>query len=150
MEKPTRAEQKFAKAAMSELDKMNGKKKIPRVYLSIQSSVSEQMEAVEIPPYVVQYLKFLLENMAEGKAVQVSPIEAELTTQEAADLLGVSRPFLVKLLEQGKIPFKKVGAHRRVSLEDLLLYEHAQKAIREKQLNFIASQAQDLNIGYEL
>ena len=150
MEKPTRAEQKFAKATMSEFDKMSGKKKTSRVYLSIQSNASEQMEAVEIPAYVVQYLKFLLGNMAEGKAVQVSPIEAELTTQEAADLLGVSRPFLVKLLEQGKIPFKKVGAHRRVGLEDLLFYERAQKAIREKQLNFIASQAQDLNLGYEL
>jgi excisionase family DNA binding protein len=86
--------------------------------------------------------------MAEGKAVQVSPVEAELSTQEAADMLGVSRPFLVKLLEQGKIPFKKVGSHRRIELKNLQAYERKQKAIREKNLAFLAKQAQDLNPGY--
>lgn len=148
LEKPTKAEQKFAKDTMSVLVKISGKKKSAyHVYLSFQ--FKEKEESLEIPTYVIRYLKFLLGNMAEGKAVQISPVEAELSTQEAADILRVSRPFLVKLLEQGKIPFKKVGSHRRVELKDLQAYEQKQRAIREKNLNFLARQAQDLNLGYE-
>jgi DNA binding domain, excisionase family len=148
VEKPTRAEQKFAKETMHELEKISGSKKSAHVYLSFQSR--EKEESLEVPANVIRYLKFLLGNLAEGKAVQMSPVEAELSTQEAADLLGVSRPFLVKLLEQGKIPFKKVGTHRRIDLKDLQAYERKQKAIREKNLNFLAVQAQDLKLGYEL
>lgn len=117
-------------------------------YLTFQ--YSDTKKALEVPAYVVGYLKSLFGNMAEGKAVQVAVVETELSTQDAADILGVSRPHLVKLLEQGKIPFKKVGRHRRVALEDLQAYERRQQAVREKQLNFIAAQAQDLNLGYEL
>ena len=87
--------------------------------------------------------------MVEGKAVQISPINTELSTQEAADMLGVSRPFIVKLLEQNQIPFKKVGTHRRIVLEDLQAYERKQRTIREKKLQFLARQAQDLKLGYE-
>jgi excisionase family DNA binding protein len=149
LERPSKAEQKFAKDTMSELVKMSGKKKAAyHVYLSFQ--FKEKKESLELPANVIRYLKFLFLNMAEGKAVQISPVESELSTQEAADLLGVSRPFLVKLLEQGKIRFKKVGTHRRVELKDLQAYERKQKAIREKNLNFLAGQAQDLNLGYEL
>jgi excisionase family DNA binding protein len=149
LEKPTKADQKFAKETIIELEKISEKKKSAyHVYLSFQSKGKE--ESLEVPGYVIRYLKFLLGNMAEGKALQISPVEAELSTQEAADMLGVSRPFLVKLLEQGKIPFKKVGTHRRIDLKDLQAYERKQKAIREKNLNFLAGQAQDLNLGYEL
>lgn len=149
LEKPTKAEQKLAKETMSELEKISDSKKSSRhVYLSFQYEGIE--ESLEVPGYVIRYLKFLLGNMAEGKAVQISPVEAELSTQEAADMLGVSRPFLVKLLEQGEIPFKKVGTHRRIDLKDIQAYERKQKTIREKNLNFLAGQAQDLNLGYEL
>jgi excisionase family DNA binding protein len=149
LEKPTKAEQKFAKETMSELEKISDKKKSAfHLYLSFHSKGKE--ESLEIPTYVITYIKLLLSNMAEGKTVQISPIESELSTQEAADMLGVSRPFLVKLLEQGKIPFKKVGTHRRIDLKDLQTYERKQRAIREKNLNFLAGQAQDLNLGYEL
>ncbi len=149
LEKPTKAEQKFAKETMNELEKIPKKKSASSyVFLSFQFKGGE--ESLEVPGYVIRYLKFLLSNMAEGKALQISSIESELRTQEAADLLGVSRPFLVKLLEQGKIPFKKVGTHRRILLKNVLAYERKQKAIRDKNLNFLAAQAQDLNLGYDL
>jgi len=64
-------------------------------------------------------------------------------------MLNVSRPHIVKLLEQGAIPFKKVGSHRRISLENLLLYEAKLKEDRAKALQFLADQAQELNFGYE-
>lgn len=86
--------------------------------------------------------------MAEGKSLTLIPSDAELSTQQAADLLNVSRPHLVKLLEAGQIPFKKVGAHRRIELKDVLAYEEQQRAPRKDQLDFLSQQAQELNLGY--
>lgn len=87
--------------------------------------------------------------MAEGKAISLIPSASEVTTQQAADMLHVSRPHIVKLLEQGTIPFKKVGSHRRILLEDLLKYEAEQKEKKRENLQFLAEQAQELNIGYK-
>ena len=143
--KPTKAERKFAKETIGELQKFSGRKKPAyHVYLSFQ--VKGKKESVEVPDYVVRCLKYLLSNMAMGNAVQISSANTELTTQEAADMLNVSRPFIVKLLEQKKIPFKKVGTHRRIELKDLQEYERKQKAIREKSLNFLTKQAQELKL----
>ncbi len=87
--------------------------------------------------------------MARGQTLTLVPHGQELTTQEGADLLHMSRPHLVKLLEQGALPFKKVGSHRRVLLEDLLAYEAKQTHQREHQLQLLAAQAQELSLGYE-
>ena len=79
-------------------------------------------EHLVLPPEVFEVLRDLVDAMAQGQAVMVVPVHQRLTTQEAADLLGVSRPTVVKLLESGEIPFEQPGRHRRVHLADVLAY----------------------------
>lgn len=72
-----------------------------------------------------------------------------IITQQAAGILNVSRPHVVKLLKEGKIPFKKVRNHRRILLKDIIIYANQQKETRKENLQFLTQQAQELNLGYE-
>lgn len=103
---------------------------------------------ITLPKGAARLLLTMLEEMAEGHAVTVLPLREELSTQEAAELLNVSRPFLVALLEKGDIPFRKVGKHRRVQLKDLLVYKEREDEARRQALDALASLAQDVNLGY--
>jgi len=103
---------------------------------------------VNIPVSALRLLVDVLTEIGEGNAVSIIPVHAELTTQEAADVLNVSRPFLVKLLEGGSIPFHKVGRHRRVLYQDVMSYKDGIDSERQKALDALAQQAQELNMGY--
>jgi excisionase family DNA binding protein len=85
-------------------------------------------DRVELPAEVYAVLRQVVEALRQGLAVTVAPRTLTLTTQQAADLLGVSRPTVVKLLDEGKIPFERVGTHRRVLLPDLLAYREQRRA----------------------
>ena len=99
---------------------------------------------VSIPPTAILWMLQVLKEVASGNAVTLIPIHAELTTQEAADFLNVSRPFLISLLEQGKIRFRKVGRHRRIQFGDIYDYKLNSEKEQRKTLENMTGQSQDL------
>lgn len=119
-----------------------------RLYLKIANNSSESDDLI-LPGYALNLLLGILTEMSKGNAITIMPIHAELSTQEAALHLNVSRPHLVELLEKGKIPFRKVGAHRRVLAKDVFDYKQRIDAERLKALEELTVQAQELGMGYE-
>jgi excisionase family DNA binding protein len=146
-ERTTREEQRIAKSTITML-KETSNNLIKKQLSVVKIKVQDEGKYLEIPPKAFSLLYDILSNMAAGKSVTLIPSDSEVSTQLAADMLNVSRPHIVKLLEEGVIPFKKVGSHRRIQLKDLMKYEKALKANREKQLEILAKQAQLLNLGY--
>lgn len=88
----------------------------------------------------------ILGELASGNAVQIVPVQAELTTQEAANILNVSRPHMVKLLEEGQLPFHKTGRHRRVLFADIMNYKNKREHESLDAMQALADQAQDLGM----
>ena len=103
---------------------------------------------VSIPAGFARMLLSALDNMAKGRTVALMPLDEEVTTQEAADLLNVSRPFAAKLFDEGAIPSRKVGTHRRAFTNDVLAYKQREKEARIKVLDELVAEAQRLNMGY--
>lgn len=130
------------------LAKTSSRRLAPFLNRNLHVRIEGTNEAVELPAAAVRLLVDLLSAMAEGNAVTLIPIHAELTTQQAADLLGVSRPFLVKQLEEDAIPYRKVGTHRRVLFSDLMAYKREMDRKRLEALDELAAQAQELDMGY--
>ncbi len=140
---PTEAEALIAKETQRSLAQHMGKNEL----LNLIIADDEETE-IRLPAPAVKLLLRILSEMAEGNAVTLVPVHAELTTHQAANVLGVSRPFLIKLLESGEIPFHKVGTHRRMLFQDLKNY---QKAVKDKQkdaLDKLVEEAQELDMGY--
>lgn len=110
---------------------------------------TQQREVVELPTFALRLLGEILGELALGNAVKVVPIHAELTTQEGADILNVSRPHLVKLLNEGALPHTKTGRHRRIKLADLMAYKEQRDQASRVAMDELAAQAQELGMGYE-
>lgn len=103
---------------------------------------------IDISPSAVQALIEAVSVIAHGKAVVVNSIDKVMETQEAADFLNVSRPYLCKLLDSGEIPHHTVGRFRRVKYEDLLLYKSRRITKQNQAMDALTAQAQELNLGY--
>lgn len=105
-------------------------------------------DEITLPPQAVKALAEVLEHLAEGKEVTIATHPVEMTTQQAAEFLRVSRPFLIGLLEKGEIPHRKVGTHRRVLFADVAAYKQRTDEKRLEALEQLAAQAQELGMGY--
>jgi excisionase family DNA binding protein len=105
-------------------------------------------ETVELPASAVQLLVRILDEMAVGNAITLVGVHAELTTQQAADLLNVSRAFMVKLLDEGAVPSTELGTERHVHLSDLMKYKHQSDAARAEVLADLVADGQEQQMGY--
>jgi excisionase family DNA binding protein len=101
-----------------------------------------------LPKAATRLIAHLLTEMAQGNAVTIIPVHANLTTQDAADYLNVSRPHIVKLLEEGKIAYHMAGTHRRIKFQDLAGYKIASEKRRREIMGELATQAQEEGMGY--
>jgi excisionase family DNA binding protein len=101
---------------------------------------------VKLPAIAARLLVRILDEMGRGNAVTLVPVRAELTTQEAADMLGISRPSLIQLLEEGKMEYRRVGTHRRVRFDALMKYRRQADAARRAALAELAAYDQELGI----
>ena len=108
--------------------------------------VSPDGKRVELSHSVHKVLLDAVKHLSRGIQVQILPLHSFLTTQEAANLLNISRPYLVKLLEKGDIPFHKVGKHRRVLAEDLIVYKHRRDAERRRALQDVVEESEALGL----
>lgn len=116
--------------------------------LTLRVADAGQEQAFQLPVGAVGMLMEILEAMAAGQRLRLVPENVELTTVQAAGILNVSRPFLISLLEQGRIPCRKVGKHRRIRTEDVLTYKQTIDRDREAVLDRLAAEAQANDMGY--
>jgi excisionase family DNA binding protein len=143
---PTEAESLLARESLQRLAHILCAGKLD---LRIQIQGDEQPgEDITLPLSACRLLQDILAEMAQGHAVTLLPVRAELTTHQASDLLNVSRPYLIGLLEEGKIPFRLVGQHRRVRLNDLMAYKRKDDDARRKIADELTADAQELGLGY--
>lgn len=141
---PNPDEVEQAKVSSRTLSKYAG---VDRVQLTLKVD-SQPTEDLILPGHVLQILLEVLSEMSKGNAISLVPHHHELSTQEAANLLNVSRPFLVGLLEQGEIPFRKVGTHRRVLLKDVMAYKERTDQRRKASLDELTALSQKEGMGY--
>jgi excisionase family DNA binding protein len=137
--RPSKAEQIQAQASYSSL--MSALDQLKSDLADIE--IEETGEKIKVPRRALVLLGNILKAMSEGKPISIVPVATEVTTQSAAEILSCSRPHLVKLLEEGKIPFTRVGKHRRLMIEDVLKYKQQMKAEQKQHLIGIMNDDED-------
>ena len=138
---PTRTDTELAAAASRVLSSKRSSEDSVRVR-------TDDGEDLLLPKAAVKLLRHILTEMAQGNAVTLIPIHAELTTQQAADFLNVSRPHLIHLLERQELPFHKVGTHRRIKFTELEAYKRKFQVSASAAMDELVNQAQKLEMGY--
>ncbi len=136
----------MAQAALEVLSTLKGLSGDQTVELKPKGS--KRSITLTLPPEVLKSCLEVLAQIANGHAVNIVPIHAELTTQQAADFLNVSRPFLISMLEEKKLPFRLVGSHRRIRYADLQAFKEVDDKEQESALAELASDAQINGFGY--
>jgi excisionase family DNA binding protein len=130
IKRPSKLEQKVAIESYSALSSVLSQLHTENTDIEIE----ETKERIKIPIRALRLLGDILKAMGEGKPISIVPIATEVTTQKAAELLGCSRPHLVRLLEEGEIAFVKVGKHRRIRYEDVLAYKEKARAAQKQHI----------------
>lgn len=140
--KPTKKEQKVAIKSYAAL--VAALTHIKEVETEIE--IEETQDKIVIPSRALQLLGDILKAMSEGKPISIVPVATEVTTQKAAEILGCSRPHLVKLLEEGAIDFVKVGKHRRILFEDVVRFKQKMKEEQKKHIIDMMNQDEELGL----
>jgi len=140
--KPSKDEQKLAIESYDALASVIEQLKSENPEIEIE----ETQERIKIPLSALKFLGEILKTMSQGKPFSLVPVATEVTTQKAAEIIGCSRPHLVKLLEEGQIEYTKVGKHRRVKFEDVMKYKKRMKKIQKQHIIDIMKSDEELGI----
>lgn len=139
--RPSKAEQRVAMESYYSLAAV-----IEQLNADTEIEIEETNDKIVVPLRALKLFGSILKAMSEGKPISIVPLATEVTTQKAAEILGCSRPHLVKMLEEGKIPFVKIGKHRRILFEDVMKYKKQMKAEQKKHLVEMMNLDEDLEI----
>ena len=142
IKKPSKKERKLAQESYSSLISTIDRLKTDQAEIEIE----ETGEKIKLPVKALSFLSEILKAMSQGKPISIVPLATEVTTQSAAEILGCSRPHLVKLLEEGKIEYTKVGKHRRIKYEDVINYKRKMKEEQKKLLIEMMHGDEDLGL----
>ncbi|WP_024796177.1 helix-turn-helix domain-containing protein [Tomitella biformata] len=137
---PSSIEQEQARQALSAL------RDVASDTETVDMTIPGSAQSVHLPRVAFEQIQDLLANMAAGQGVTLVPANAELTTQQAAELLNVSRPHVIKLLDQGQFQYRRVGRHRRILASSLLTYQRAQQADARQAADDLAALTEDLGL----
>jgi excisionase family DNA binding protein len=132
LKKPSKSEQKVATTSYTAL--LSVIQQISSGKAEIEIEIEETKEKIVLPTRALKLLGDILKSMSQGNPISIVPIATEVTTQKAAEILGCSRPHLVKLLEDGKIAFTKVGKHRRINFSDIIKFRKQMKDDQKKHI----------------
>ena len=142
--RPSKSEQRIAEKSHEALSQI-----LERVHSTMtEIEIEETKEKIQIPSRALELLNEILRAMSQGKPISIVPVATEVTTQKAAEILGCSRPHLVKLLENGELDFIKVGRHRRIKFEDVVSYKQKMKAKQKSLLIEMMNSDEELG-GYD-